>query len=68
MQLSAEAFGYGKATTDKQRILYDRATGKMAYAPDGTGSTAPRMFAILNQLPLTDLEHPHLDHTMFFII
>lgn len=48
--LSAAAFYIGaKAHDASDRIIYDKATGKLFYDADGTGSTAAVQFALLSK-------------------
>jgi serralysin len=60
--IASGAFRIGAAARDgDDRIIYDRATGALAYDPDGTGSDAAVKFAQL-------ASRPHLTAADFLIV
>ena len=53
--LDPQAFHLGTtAAKASQHVLYDRATGTLAYDADGTGGAAAVVFAILDNMPKID--------------
>jgi serralysin len=48
-----DILGDATAPTAATRVVYDPATGTLAFDPDGTGAAAAQPFAVLDNLPAT---------------